>query len=1438
MKMAKKFLYLNLIIAFFSLISINSLEAATRLTPNHLYYWAKEGNLSRLQQFQRYINLQDQDHNTALCIAQQNKDRNAYALLLQFGASTKVSCHDDNDQVCAVIAGEKWKVSPAAWLLLGAGAAAGAYALLDHDSGHKHKRCPVGYEKGRKDCSDKTDPSQWEYVSSGYIDDIPCGKCVPLFCPTDYSTDYQSASDCGTSGSNGWEYTTSGSVHGQNCGKCTPYECTRYDDGKGVRDVTQCPTYTSLQEAVDTNAIGWAGDEPCYRCTYTCKNSAGYYDDEDDCLTAHEGYTCKSVTENNITCWFPDTPAACPAGYDTSIQSVDNCGTTKGQGYTYTSSGSSGGQSCGKCIPNTCNSPYTFSSVSACGDSGSNGWSWTQDTVTPYAGETACGKCEAFQCSKYDTDEGKGVSDVTDCPVYSGLQESVDTNAIGWAGDTACYRCTYTCKNSAGYFDDETTCLDNNEGYTCQSVTEHGVTCWIKNNPAACPAGYDTSIQSVDNCGTTKGQGYTYTSSGTSGGQSCGKCVAKTCDLYDDGKGVSVVGQCTAYISLKATLSATEIGWAGETGCYKCNYSCNTDNNYHSTEQLCLDANEGYTCTSSTENSVTCWTKNDPAACPAGYDTAIQSVDNCGTTKGKGYTYTSSGTSGGQSCGKCIPNTCNSPYTFSSVSACGNKGSNGWTWTQDTVIEYAGETPCGKCDRLPCPDTTTGPSVTDLGTCPTHSGYTISVDANIVGWYGETACLQCTYTCNSNEHYYDEDEEETCVEFEGESCSPVTEYGITCYVPDSHISSVQNFNMTLINTSKINITSSGDEDIVAINTNTDFENKTDETTGSVGEINITHNSTGQAIGVLNSGTNTTYNRAGASINIANNNGGDAIGIYAEQGGSVVNEGTIKITGENGTATGIYGEGNNTITNAEGGVIDVSGTNTYGIYVKDGSDTYITNAGTIYAQGSNAHGIYVDENSNNATVVNTGKIYLNGTESGDAGITLNGGTLHNMNLLYFNGSADLNAMNGVFFLEDGGVYEAQSLSGDLNIGVSNVLGGNQDVYVNEGALQSDNIDDLNVTSESAMFTAHTVANNDGNGNDVVLERRDFAEFAPNASVAQYLENNYRAGNLEAMYDNIKLQSSMPNVSVQIAQDLGYDVLPNFAEENYTALKSLNRVITDNILTPTDEINRIVAGADYINYDTDNKGLLVGYELNASSIYTYGDKRLDNRNRLGLGLSITKIKTDYDGDGDRKLDVFNLFIPYMHKFTDNLRWASILSVGYGNGEYDRGKNRESDISDIFYGWNNELRYTMDLNGFAELEPAIMLNALGYTEDGFDEGTAATDLKSKRTENMSVESGIGLFLKKNISLYQYGKLGFKIGGAYYRELADQYDDLKIKNRGATGWSKINDYAHIYNRNRGLFEAAIDYEFKKLSIYAKYNQLIQRDDPKLLDLGLKYNF
>ena len=152
------------------------------------------------------------------------------------------------------------------------------------------------------------------------------------------------------------------------------------------------------------------------------------------------------------------------------------------------------------------------------------------------------------------------------------------------------------------------------------------------------------------------------------------------------------------------------------------------------------------------------------------------------------------------------------------------------------------------------------------------------------------------------------------------------------------------------------------------------------------------------------------------------------------------------------------------------------------------------------------------------------------------------------------------------------------------------------------------------------------------------------------------------------------------------------------------------MADTILKPTSEKNRVLAG--YANYslETDDKAILSGYDLSSNSMFTFGDKRLNNWSRLGLGLSFTDINSSYEKGGNRDLNIVSVFVPYLRKLGNNLNLVSILNLGYGYGDYERSSSQESDIEQIIYGLTNELRYTIDLNGFAELEPALMLNAIG--------------------------------------------------------------------------------------------------------------------------------
>ena len=155
-------------------------------------------------------------------------------------------------------------------------------------------------------------------------------------CPSGYSTDYQSVSDCGSSGANGWTFTTSGQSGGETCGKCT---------------AKTCPTDTSTSQTCSNGtytkgtAVGssyYAGNSRCYSCEYTCNNTSGYTSNS-SCTSG--GYTCTSVVENEVTCYRRTGSQSCPSEYPNS-----SACTPSGTGFTTSQSTTTvGDNTCYKC---------------------------------------------------------------------------------------------------------------------------------------------------------------------------------------------------------------------------------------------------------------------------------------------------------------------------------------------------------------------------------------------------------------------------------------------------------------------------------------------------------------------------------------------------------------------------------------------------------------------------------------------------------------------------------------------------------------------------------------------------------------------------------------------------------------------------------------------------------------------------------------------------------------------------------------------------------------------------------------------------------------------------------------------------------------------------------------------------------------------------------
>jgi hypothetical protein len=628
------------------------------------------------------------------------------------------------------------------------------------------------------------------------------------------------------------------------------------------------------------------------------------------------------------------------------------------------------------------------------------------------------------------------------------------------------------------------------------------------------------------------------------------------------------------------------------------------------------------------------------------------------------------------------------------ITQCGVGGDNGWGWKINTISNGDVSLTCLTCEIEECENEYFG--IGDSYSCPTYSGLTF-LDQTSNDYQGNEKCWTCTYNCASENGYYKNQDE--CIAENGEDdCQkhevPTVGTTYTCYGPNANLTLLTNDLEKTTNTDTIELTSEGDENIYGMSSSNDITNK--------GTINITHNSEGYAYGMYGTSNNKLLNDEGAKIEITNNNSGTAVGMYASSGGEITNKGNITINGTQGTAVGILGEGQNTITNES--EITVSGTNAYGIRVLDGTETTVTNTGTITVDGTNeAYGIYIDQNGDSASVTNEGTINVNGDVNSTNAIVLNGAELRNKGTMSVSGELDLNTMGASkVFLEDGAIYEAKTIKGNLTAGTSTVMNDNLDTYIKTDAIKSENINELDISSESALFTAKVNKNNSGN-TDVILERKNFSEFTPNSSMSDYLTKNYQAKNFEEKFNSLKSQTEVMAVQTELADWMAYDKLLNFADENFQVLRSLNRTMADTILKPTDEPYRVIAGYDNFNLETDNKGLLSGYDLNAHSMFTFGDKRLNNWSRLGLGISFTDLSTSYEKGGNRDLNIVSIFMPYMRKFSDQLNLVTILNLGYGYGDYDRGSNRDADINDFIYGLTNELRYSVNLNDFAELEPA---------------------------------------------------------------------------------------------------------------------------------------
>lgn len=446
------------------------------------------------------------------------------------------------------------------------------------------------------------------------------------------------------------------------------------------------------------------------------------------------------------------------------------------------------------------------------------------------------------------------------------------------------------------------------------------------------------------------------------------------------------------------------------------------------------------------------------------------------------------------------------------------------------------------------------------------------------------------------------------------------------------------------------------------------------TNTSTGVIKVVDKSYGNASGIFAENQGTLTNDGSIFLS-SNATDVSAFGMYADNG-TLTNNKTIRIDafnstkdGDNGNIVGMFVRKGEIVNNGE---IIIHANNAIGMYVKYTTAAWETpleaDDTTVYAQATNNGLIRIDGENNvgmvadgaNAALSNKGTIEIKkpnvsdvyraeGNEAAAAGTCSSFICLKN-GAQYINSGTTTSAyvMNfdnfgdGKVVLGKGGTFEAPEISGEVIASSDLVIGSNEDSYQAEKAFTGE---DKGIAVDSGSYLFNAVLKDNGDGSkDVVMERKNFNEVTNKTSVASFLEQNYVAGNNTDLYDVLKTASSAGRFSSLATSNLGLDFFPNFAKQNLDVMKSLNRNMNNTVLANSDtKDERATIGYDNLHSKQDGTSELAGYKDDVNTVYGIFDKKYDNHLRYGWGLSYSKFDSRYDFGNKRNENIIQIFAP---------------------------------------------------------------------------------------------------------------------------------------------------------------------------------------------------
>ena len=350
----------------------------------------------------------------------------------------------------------------------------------------------------------------------------------------------------------------------------------------------------------------------------------------------------------------------------------------------------------------------------------------------------------------------------------------------------------------------------------------------------------------------------------------------------------------------------------------------------------------------------------------------------------------------------------------------------------------------------------------------------------------------------------------------------------------------------------------------------------------------------------------------------------------------------------------------------------------------------------------------------------------------------------------------------------------------------------------------------------------------------MTMKSFAETVADKKLASYLSTNYAAQKGEGVFNTLKGASHASAFNLAINREFGFSMIPNLAKQDLDLLSNINRAANDDILAQTNEINRAKVNVMAYQQEFDNKNNVSGYKDKVTAVYGFSDYQIANNWRAGFGAAAARSDSDFDDDSSRYNNVLEVFAPLTYT-NDNFRAMAKPKVGFGKGHYSRSgvdKAYKADLTNYYYGVDAETRQTIDID-VAQIEPVVGANITEVNVDDLKENNGG--LKADSDKVTSIQSVIGMDIKKEFELGKEQSVLLTAGGRYFHEFGDKYSTMATMDN-MLGSYQIN--SNRLQRNSGLLTMKAQYDYKKLSLSAAVNAPLEQKSNVYYLFNLGYKF